>query len=330
MKNVNLLHASEIRRNSNVLSLNSINQMDAIKGLKQLDDECCDILLIDPPYNIGKDFGNTTDKMSMKDYLDWCNGWLSESIRVLKPTGTIFVFGFSEILAHLSVNIPLNKRWLIWHYTNKNVPKLTFWQRSHEAIVCAWKHTQIFNTDDVREPYTEPFLKSNGKTRKPTKGRFSKGYQETLYAAHERGALPRDVIKVPALAGGAGAVERYFICHTCHDVYSPRYLKKHGEHNIEKHPTQKPLALIDRLIKSAKPEEKGLLVSLFSGSGTDCIAAINNKMDYIGFELNPNYINISERRIADVRSTMKEVNAAESSMTEERRLAEKKKLQQTY
>ena len=109
------------------------------------------------------------------------------------------------------------------------------------------------------------------------------------------------MLKIPALAGGAGAAERYFICHTCQDVYSPKDLKKHEGHRIEKHPTQKPIRLIDRLIKSAKPIENGLLVSLFSGSGTDCVAAMRNKMEYVGFDLNPVYIRIANVRIANLR-----------------------------
>jgi len=57
-----------------------------------------------------------------------------------------------------------------------------------------------------------------GKIRKGTLGRFSKEGKKTIYKAHEAGALPRDVIKVPALAGGAGMAERWFLCKTCNDV----------------------------------------------------------------------------------------------------------------
>ena len=56
--------------------------------------------------------------------------------------------------------------------------------------------------DQIREPYTDSYLKCGGKERKNTKGRF--GDKTTIYNVNEGGALPRDVIKIPALAGTLG------------------------------------------------------------------------------------------------------------------------------
>jgi len=214
-------------------------------------------------------------------------------LRILKPNGTLYIFGFSENLAFIRTRIGgCNVRWLIWHYTNKTTPSLNFWQRSHESILCCYKNKPIFNRDDVREPYTENFIKNAaGKVRKATKGRFSNGELETTYNAHEMGALPRDVIKIPALAGGAGKKERV------------------------DHPTQKPLQLCDTLIKASmnksdkhidKNKEKGtdidcdlqtLLVVPFAGSGSECLSAKNNKVNFIGFEINKDYITIANERL---------------------------------
>src|SRR3989338_6965842 len=94
-------------------------------------------------------------------------------------------------------------------------------------------------------------------------------------------SLPRDVIKIPALAGGAGMNERWFICQTCGgDVFEPRALKKHSNHEIIKHPTQKPLEICRKLIKSAMPKKGGIVLVPFVGSGAECAAAK---------ELNQNY-----------------------------------------
>jgi site-specific DNA-methyltransferase (adenine-specific) len=158
-------------------------------------------------------------------------------------------------------------------------PSLNFWQRSHESILCCHKtKTVVFNRDDVREPYTDTFLKNAaGKVRKSTKGRFSKGDTETTYTAHEAGALPRDVIKVPALAGGAGKKERV------------------------NHPTQKPLSLCDTLIKASKNKEGDtLLVVPFAGSGSECVSAKKNKVHFIGFEINPEYVEIANKRLQEL------------------------------
>ena len=218
----------------------------------------------------------------------------------------MFIYGFSEILAYLSVEIPINKRWLIWHYTNKNVASLNFWQRSHEAIICAWKDKPVFNRDEVREPYTEGFLNgAAGKIRKGTLGRFSREGKETIYQAHEGGALPRDVIKIPALAGGAGMIERWFLCKTCDDVFEPRQLKKHDGHEIMKHPTQKPLELSRKLILSAMPKKDGVVLVPFAGTGSECVAAKELGKSYIGFEINPDYIRIAEKFLSNTRFTPK-------------------------
>jgi len=281
------------------LPLNKIIYKDAIVGLKKLPDKSCDIIIADPPYNIGKDFGNDSDKRELTDYINWSKEWINESIRVMKPTATMLIYGFSEILAHLSTEIPINKRWLIWHYTNKNVASLNFWQRSHEAILCCWKDKPLFNRDEIREPYTEGFLNgAAGRVRAATAGRFSNGTKKTIYKAHERGALPRDVIKMPALAGGAGKVERWFLCKTCNDVFEPKELKNHKNHDILKHPTQKPLELSRRLIRSAKPKKNGVVLVPFVGTGSECVAAKELGQKYIGFEINLDYIKIAKKTLS--------------------------------
>ena len=291
----------EIKRNAK-LPLNKIILGDAVKELRKLPDESCDVIIIDPPYNIGKDFGNNLDERELSEYIEWSKNWINEAIRIMKSTGTMFIYGFSEILAYLSIEIPINKRWLIWHYTNKNVASLNFWQRSHEAIICAWKDRPIFNRDEVREPYTEGFLNgAAGKVRKGTLGRFSKGGKETIYNAHEGGALPRDVIKTPALAGGAGMIERWFLCKTCNDVYEPQKLKEHLKHEVIKHPTQKPRDLTQKLIKSAMPKKGGVVLVPFVGSGSECVVAKELGLSYLGFELNPDYIKIAEKWLAETK-----------------------------
>ena len=175
------------------MELNKIYNEDCVTGMMKINDNSVDIIICDPPYNIGKDFGNNSDKQKMDDYLLWCDSWISQCLRILKPNGTLYIYGFSEILSFIRTRIYCNVRWLIWHYTNKNVASLNFWQRSHESIIVLWKDDKVFHRDDVREPYTDVFLNcSAGKKRANTKGRFSNGKVTTTYIAHPNGALPRD------------------------------------------------------------------------------------------------------------------------------------------
>lgn len=250
---------------------------DTLNILPTLDADSAQIIIADPPYNIGKDFGNDSDKQPMDEYLLWCEQWIKECLRVLKPNGTMFIYGFSEILALILSKVPYNihRRWIVWHYTNKNVPSLNFWQRSHESIIVLWKSDKVFHRDEIREAYTEGFLNgAAGRERTATKGRFSKGEKTTTYTAHAKGALPRDVIKIAALAGGAGMKERV------------------------DHPTQKPLALCDKLLRSCQqPATEGYVLVPFAGSGSECVAAKNLGLPFIGIELNEEYVKLINSRL---------------------------------
>jgi len=281
-----------------MLELNKYHLIDVLDGLKSIPDEHADIVIIDPPYNIGKDFGNNKDDLSLDDYKKWSNEWMTESFRILKPSGSIFIYGFSEILAHISVNITTNKlRWLIWYYSNKTVPSYkSGWQRSHESIIWTWKDKPIFNVDDVRVPYTESFVKNiAGKTRKAGRARYG-GASGTEYKAHDNGALPRDVIlDIPALAGGAGRKERYFLYKG--EVYPSSMWKNFPEDECLKHPTQKPYRITEKLIKSTQPIENGFVVIPFGGSGSEGIVCKRMGIDFIGFDINDDYINLSNKVI---------------------------------
>jgi len=250
---------------------------DTINILPTLDSDSAQIIISDPPYNIGKDFGNDSDKQPMDEYLSWCEVWIKECLRILKPNGTMFIYGFSETLALILSKVPynINRRWILWHYTNKNVPSLNFWQRSHESIIVLWKEDKVFHRDEIREPYTQGFINgAAGKERKATKGRFSKGDKTTTYVAHANGALPRDVIKIPALSGGSGMKERV------------------------DHPTQKPLALCEKLIKSCmQSPNNGYVLVPFAGSGSECLAAKKLGLPFIGIELNENYVKLINERL---------------------------------
>lgn len=270
---------------------NRVALIDVVEGLKRLPDASVDVLISDPPYNIGKDFGACKDNMPLNDYVAWCVTWMREGLRVLKPTGSFYIYGFSEILAHLFVAADAEtKRWLVWHYTNKNAASIKNWQRSHESILLLSKGKPVFNQDLVREPYTETFLKNAGKVRAATPSRFSKGDKETVYTAHAGGALPRDVLKHPALAGGAGARERAHWCVDCQTLVFGKEKHAHTSHTLITHPTQKPLGLTRRLVAAAKNIEGATTaVVLFSGSGAEAVAAAQEGCAVLGFDINPEY-----------------------------------------
>lgn len=87
---------------------------DAIHWLKGIPSASVDLIFADPPYNIKKADWDTFD--SMHAYVAWSRDWLTEASRVLKPSGTIYVCGFSEILADVKVaasHLFEGCRWLV-------------------------------------------------------------------------------------------------------------------------------------------------------------------------------------------------------------------------
>ncbi|MEM7047628.1 MAG: site-specific DNA-methyltransferase [Pseudomonadota bacterium] len=267
-----------------------------------------DLVIADPPYNIGKDFGNESDRLPLADYLQWSQQWLARCLDRLSENGLIYVYGFPEILARIAAHHPIDQqRWLVWHYINKAVPSSTFWQRSHESILCLWRggRRPVLEIDQIREPYTDGYQKCIGRTRAGTDSRYGgQRGRRTTYRNHG-GALPRDVIKIPALAGGAGASERWFLCRDCgRRVYPPAQIKNHRGHDILKHPTQKPMALTRRLIASKMNGGGGRVLIPFAGSGSECLVAQQMGYDWLGIELNREYVAFATQWLEQIEQSI--------------------------
>ena len=94
---------------------------DVVKTLSKIPTNLkFEVVIADPPYNIGKDFGNNDDNMNINKYVSWSKKWLDHCFRLLADSGLIYVYGFHEVLARIAVEYPINEqRWLAWHYTNK-------------------------------------------------------------------------------------------------------------------------------------------------------------------------------------------------------------------
>ncbi|WP_292626601.1 site-specific DNA-methyltransferase, partial [Novosphingobium sp. 17-62-19] len=135
-------------------------QGDSIEWLASLPDASVDLIFADPPYNIKKaDWDNFE---SQEAYIAWSMRWIEQASRVLKPTGSMYVCGFSEILAdikHPSMKYFGSCKWIVWHYKNKaNLG--SDWGRSHESLLHLRKSkNHKLNVDSVRIPYGAHTLK---------------------------------------------------------------------------------------------------------------------------------------------------------------------------
>ncbi|GIW01263.1 site-specific DNA-methyltransferase [Roseiflexus sp.] len=245
---------------------------DAIAWLRSLETESVDMIFADPPYNIKKAEWDTFE--SQEEYVEWSLLWIREAARVLKPSGVLYICGFSEIIADLK--LPASRffkgcRWLIWHYKNKaNLG--SDWGRSHESILHFRKSKNFtFNIDDVRIPYGNHTLKYPEHPQAET-SHYGKGNgrKNTIWQPHPRGAKPRDVIEIPT---------------TCN-----------GMHEKTPHPTQKPEELLRKLVL-ASSNVGDLIVDPFLGSGTTAVVAEQLRRNWKGCDISLEYCRWAVRRI---------------------------------
>src|SRR5687768_1829504 len=92
---------------------------DCLERMKSLETRSVDLLIADPPYNLGKDYGNDSDSLLRGDYLDFTRQWTREAIRVLKRRGSIYVFMGFRFISHLfnimeeEMQLQFNS-WICW------------------------------------------------------------------------------------------------------------------------------------------------------------------------------------------------------------------------
>lgn len=269
-------------KNSKKIDLNNIYNMDCIDGMKLLLENSIDIAIVDPPYNLSKG-GNwkwdnseklpgmggnwnkvmqSWDNMELTEYFKFTMLWLNELKRVVKPTGSIWIHG-----------------------TYHNIGIINF-------------AMQILGIEIINEVI---WYKRNSFPN--LSGRRLTASHETILWGH---------------TGGEKKREYYFNYDNSKELEFPEdNLKQSGkqmrtvwdipnnkkkeELQYGKHPTQKPVRLIERMLKiSARKGD--VLLSPFCGAGTDCVVAKTLGLNYIAFELEQEYIDISEKRLEAVKS----------------------------
>lgn len=259
---------------------NVLYEGDSIEWLKSLKDESIDLIFADPPYNINK---ADWDKFSsQEEYIEWSMEWIKEAHRILKETGTLYICGFTEILAdlkHPSMKYFKACKWLIWYYKNKaNLGN--DWGRSHESIIHFRKSKKInLNIDDVRIPYSKHTLKYPSHPQAETSQYGNGKEKEDLWTPHPLGAKPKDVLEVPT---------------TCN-----------GMKEKTLHPTQKPEELLRKIILASSNEDD-IVLDPFSGSGTTIVVAEQLKRNWVGCDKCHDYNEWAIKRLENVVYQSKE------------------------
>jgi site-specific DNA-methyltransferase (adenine-specific) len=250
----------------------SLYNEDAREGAARLADESIDLIVADPPYGLGKDYGNGSDDLRGDAYLDWTRSWVERYLPKLKPHGSLYIFltwqHSPEVFCYLKTRLAMVNE-IIW---DRRVPSMGGSTRKFSSV-----HDNIgffvkgrdyhFDLDAVRIPYDPQTKKARTRSIFVGKKWLELGYN------------PKD-------------------------VWSITRLHRQDPERAD-HPTQKPLELVERLVRVSAPVG-GLVVDPFMGSGTTAVAALRSGRCFVGFELNAGYFRTAEERIARARAAQLE------------------------
>lgn len=237
---------------------------DCLKALNDLPDESVDLIFADPPYNIGKRFGDFKDVWpSDADYVEWCYQWLDLCIRKLKSTGSMYIMTSTQAMPYLDLwlrsKITILSR-IVWHYDSSGVQARKYFGSLYEPILFCVKDPKAytFNANDIE------IEARTGAVRK-------------LIDYRKEVPTPYKTTKIPG-----------------NTWYIPRVRYRMAEY--EEHPSQKPEALLERIIK-ASTNKGDLVLDPFGGTFTTCAVAQKLNRQSIGIELQIDYVKIALRRL---------------------------------
>lgn len=248
------------------LPINEIIKGNCIEELKKFSKESVDMVFIDPPYNLNKLYSNYQDDKTEQEYIDWCNEWLSECVRVLKPTGSIFV-----------INIP---KWLIHHAAHLNkISVFNHW--------IAW--------DALGSPTNTKLLPSHygilwySKTAKPK--------VNSIIIPHKR---DRSGNLLADWGGKKDMLHPYG--KVASDIWNDIHRIRHKVRRDD-HPCQLPTHLIERMIL-ATTDKGDIILDPMVGAGTTAIAAKHLGRKYVGIDIDKEYVKISKDNLSETKKTM--------------------------
>jgi len=237
---------------------------DVLEALYMLSDNSIDLIFADPPYNIGKNFNGHVEKWKTEEsYLEWCYKWLDLCVAKLKPNGSLYVMTATQFMPFFDIYLRKKLHVLsriIWSYDSSGVQAKKYYGSMYEPILFAVKDKDnyIFNADDVLVEA------KTGAKRKLI------DYRKAIPTVYNSQKVPGNVWDIPRV--------RYRM-----DEY-------------ENHPTQKPVALLERIIK-ASSNAGDLVLDPFSGTFTTCYVAKELGRKSIGIELQDEYVKIGLRRL---------------------------------
>ncbi len=243
--------------------VNVIHQGDAIEILKQFPDESVDLVFADPPYNLEKDYLVYDDEKSTQDYIGWCNKWLAEYVRILKPTGSLFVLNLPHWAMHHAVflNRQLHfQNWIVWDALSEPRGKV---MPAHYALLFYTKSAQnfTFNYDAVSPVDARHYCLRASCIRKRKQ---------------------------------TGEDDKFNLTDIWWDIHRIKHRR-----DRDYHPCQLPDILMERIIRlSTNPGD--IVLDAFGGTGTTPLTALKLGRQFVAIDLDPHYVKLMKEKIEQI------------------------------
>jgi len=304
------------------MELNNIHKIDVCEGLKKFKEHSFDLVVADPPYNVGID---EWDKIS--DYKLFCKGWIEEVIRTTKPNKAIWLFG-NQHSTHILREILDNhedirfRSQVIWN-KGMGIPSKHNFSNLYEQILYYIKIPSPKILNDFGNYIKKKRLELNLSLKRIGELCNEEWYHRGGHLYFETGlVIPtvKQYIKLKEVLSLNDKYDIYLDNHfvfdlesigikwkyekdkrnkrgwkNCGDVWNIPQLSGTFKERLD-HPTQKPINLLRRIIKVSSREDD-LVLDLFAGTGTTSIVSKQLKRKFIGFELEDKYINIANKRL---------------------------------
>jgi len=267
---------------------------DCEEIIKNIPTGSVDLIITDPPYNKGLDYGRFNDSKSWAEYYIWLKEKLGDISRILNNQGSFYLISYPEInariLPFLEDELELKfRRWITWHYpTNIGHSKKNFTRSQRSILFFTKSDNYIFNRENLIQHYKNP-------TAPVIKKRLEMGYKgRTSYdllglldlAELQKGLI--DVLDIDLLKNNSK--DRFRNLNGKFHSMKPEELKK------KDHPCQLPLGLLELFVKVSS-NEGDTIFDPFAGTFTASIAAGKHKRNSLGVELNQKFVDFGRKRI---------------------------------